>query len=129
MPLRVSFPPRALNPNKRSKRWGNVNARRPARVYKEEVYWATVEAVSKGWVTVPETDRIGVHLIFTPPTERGPIWDDDNMEAAFKAGRDGLAMALKRDDRCFKVTREVRSRDAQFKLGKVVIELRPLTDG
>lgn len=124
MPLEVSFPPRALNPNKRNKRFGNVQARKAAKPYKHEVYWATIEALQRGLITVPETERINVHLTFIPPIERGPAWDDDNMEAAFKAGRDALAQAIKRDDRCFTVTREVRQRERK---GRVIIELRPLT--
>lgn len=96
-------------------------------MYKEEVYWETIRALSRDEIDVPETDRINVHLRFTPPMEGGAVPDDDNIEAAFKAGRDGLALAIKRDDKCFTVTREVLPRNSQFKLGQVVIELRPLT--
>lgn len=126
LPLEVSYPPRILNPNKKSKHWGPKA--RAAKTYRFEVYWATKEALQKGWITVPETPRTNVHLIFTPPMETGAVPDDDNMEAAFKAGRDGLALALNRDDRHFTVTREVLPRDPAFKLGKVRIELWPLDD-
>lgn len=46
-----------------------------------------------------------MHLTFYPPSAHKR--DDDNLEAAFKAGRDGVAEAMGVDDNRFQVTREV----------------------
>jgi len=61
------------------------------------------EAINKGrWDLKPLRDlveaggQIHVFLDFHPPNRRAR--DDDNIIAAFKAGRDGLADALKIDD-------------------------------
>jgi crossover junction endodeoxyribonuclease RusA len=112
-----------LSPNRKAGHWG-VKAK-AAKAYRREVYFLTKQALQRGWLEVPDTERINMHLTFWPPLQRGPSWDDDNMEAAFKSGRDGLADAIRRNDRCFKVTREVMP--TRIPNGKVVIELRPLT--
>jgi crossover junction endodeoxyribonuclease RusA len=125
LPLEVSFPPRILNPNKsKGLHWGKTSGAK--KTYKNEVFWATKEAVQRGWIVIPDTPKIGVHLIFIPPIEPGPVWDDDNCEAAFKSGRDGLALALGRDDRQFEATKKILPRDPAYRLGKVRIELTPI---
>jgi crossover junction endodeoxyribonuclease RusA len=122
LPLEVSFPPRILNPNKsKGKHWGTLSGAK--KTYLHEVFWSAKEALQKGWIVHPRSDKIKVHLIFIPPCERGPIPDDDNLETAFKSGRDGLAKALGVDDRCFMVSKEVTKRDPACPLGKVQIQL------
>jgi crossover junction endodeoxyribonuclease RusA len=44
-------------------------------------------------------------LFFVPPDRRA--YDDDNLEARFKAGRDGLADAAGTSDRDWRPTRRV----------------------
>lgn len=63
--------------------------------------------------------EIHVHLIFHPKTKRKP--DDDNLEAAFKSGRDGIAEAMGVDDANWRVTREIAD---PMKGGAVVVDIR-----
>ena len=53
-----------------------------------------------------EPAKVAIHLDFFPP--RRGARDDDNAEAAFKAGRDGVASALRVDDSRFVVSRNLR---------------------
>lgn len=50
-------------------------------------------------MVVPNTHRIALWLDFYPPDRRAR--DDDNMIASFKAGRDGIALALGINDKRF----------------------------
>jgi crossover junction endodeoxyribonuclease RusA len=49
---------------------------------------------------VPAGSKLALWLDFYPPDRRHR--DDDNMIASFKAGRDGLALALGIDDKRFR---------------------------
>lgn len=51
-------------------------------------------------MAVPDTPKIALWLDFVPPDRRHR--DDDNLVASFKAGRDGIAMALGIDDKRFR---------------------------
>lgn len=125
MPLEVSFPPRSLNPNKsHGRHWGGL--RKAKQLYFNEVFWSAKEALQKGWLELPTTERIGLHLQFIPPSGPGRVPDDDNIEASFKTGRDGLALALKVDDGRFVASKEVLPRSAVYPLGLTRIQLTPL---
>jgi crossover junction endodeoxyribonuclease RusA len=50
-------------------------------------------------------EKIALRIVFVPPSRRR--YDDDNLLASFKAGRDGLADALGVDDRAFVTTLSV----------------------
>jgi len=50
-------------------------------------------------MVAPDSHRIALWLDFFPPDRRAR--DDDNIIASFKAGRDGLALALGIDDKRF----------------------------
>jgi len=63
---------------------------------------------------VESGEQIHVFLDFCPPNRRAR--DDDNVIAAFKAGRDGLADALKIDD-CHFRTHPFLKRDEIVKPG------------
>lgn len=100
--LVLSYPPALLSPNAR------VHHHELARVkaaYRRACWadaWGQLGIV--GCTALGSGDApIHVHLDFFPPNTRPR--DDDNAEAAFKAGRDGLADALKCDDRRFVVTK------------------------
>lgn len=56
-------------------------------------------ALAAGWRGIPWEGRVHLWIDFYPPDKRHR--DDDNMAAAFKSGRDGLADALKIDDKRF----------------------------
>jgi len=104
--LVLPWPPKELNPNNRSlhpaKRSGFVKR------YRHDCWALALEAfgVGGGAVLFPGAAPIAVRLDFFPPDGRSR--DDDNCEAAFKAGRDGVAQALNVDDRRFVVTRRLR---------------------
>lgn len=51
-------------------------------------------------MVVPDSHRIGLWVDFYPPDRRHR--DDDNLIASFKAGRDGIALALGIDDKRFR---------------------------
>ena len=50
-------------------------------------------------MVAPDSPKIALWLAFYPPDRRAR--DDDNMVASFKAGRDGIALALGIDDKRF----------------------------
>ena len=90
----LPWPPKDLSPNARI-HWGRRS--KAARLYRRACYVLTREA---GLFVDWEGD-IHVWIDFCPPDRRHR--DDDNMIAAFKSGRDGLADALAVNDRRFRV--------------------------
>ena len=87
----LPWPPAALSPNARS-HWAIRS--RAAKSYRLQCFLFARQA----GLEAPE-GRILLDLEFIPPTMRRR--DDDNLTAAFKAGRDGLADALGIDDSRF----------------------------
>ena len=89
----LPWPPKGLSPNART-HW---RAKAPiAKAYKQACWALTLEA----GVVVPDSPRLALWLDFYPPDRRSR--DDDNLVAAFKSGRDGLALALGIDDKRFR---------------------------
>jgi crossover junction endodeoxyribonuclease RusA len=88
----VPFPPVACNPNRRD-HWGKIRA---AKAYRREC-WALALAAG---IKLPRTGNLIFRLDFFPPDLARR--DDDNAIASFKAGRDGIAEALKIDDSRFR---------------------------
>lgn len=113
--IRCSYPPKPLWPNSRT-HWG-LKAR-VAKSYRHECnILAKQQNVHKAnW---PD-GKIKVHLTFHPAGNP----DDDNLEAAFKSGRDGIADAMGVDDKRFVVTRDV---GPKVKGGCVLVQI--LTEG
>lgn len=103
MPLEVSYPPRILNPN-RTAHWGKKHKAKKA--YRDEVTVLARDALHRGLIALPETERVGLDLTFYPPWPPRKR-DDDNVEAAFKCGRDALAAVLGIDDSLFEVTKRM----------------------
>ena len=91
--LILLFPPRILNPNNRA-HWSTKA--KAAKSYKREC-WAV--AKHSGWFGREFTPKVHLWIDFYPPDKRP--YDDDNIAAAFKAGRDGIASALGIDDKRF----------------------------
>ncbi|WP_347270999.1 hypothetical protein [Rhizorhabdus histidinilytica] len=92
------YPPNALSPNK-VVHWSK-RARAKAR-YRRDCF--ALALASK--VVAPAKGVIRVRLDMFPPARDRR--DDDNAEASFKAGRDGIADALRVDDSRFKVERHL----------------------
>lgn len=112
MSLVLPWPPKELSPNARV-HW-SVKARK-AKAYRAAAYLLTKQA----GIAAPE-GRAVLALEFVPPDRRAR--DDDNLVAAFKAGRDGIAEALGVDDKRF-VT-EFRMSDETTPGGCVRVALR-----
>jgi crossover junction endodeoxyribonuclease RusA len=90
--LTLPWPPKALSPNART-HW---RAKSPITKAYKQACWALCK---ESGMVAPDSPRIALWLDFYPPDRRAR--DDDNMIASFKAGRDGLALALGIDDKRF----------------------------
>ena len=100
----VPWPPKELSPNAR-KHWA-VRSRK-AKVYRAQCFAYARNALAQSDLELQ--GRLVLALVFCPPDRRKR--DDDNLVAAFKSGRDGIADALGIDDSLF-VT--------QFEIGQPV---------
>lgn len=95
----VPFPPVELSPNWR----GHHHAVAKVKKAYRQLCWAlALEAKLKVPAYAGADGKFAVRLDFFPPTRARR--DDDNTPASFKAGRDGIADALKCDDSRFRTT-------------------------
>ena len=114
--ITLPFPPKELSPNGRG-HWSKVS--KAKRGYRTTCYWlALIEKNKANWSCEHDV-KIALELNFYMPDKR--FRDDDNLEASFKAGRDGLADALCVNDRHFKVTRIIHPQVVPT--GKIVVRL------
>jgi crossover junction endodeoxyribonuclease RusA len=89
----LPWPPKECSPNARV-HWSKKA--KAAKAYRR----ACCELAREAKLKIPEGEgALHLFLDFYPPDRRAR--DDDNLTAAFKSGRDGLADALKVDDRHF----------------------------
>lgn len=88
MSTRFPWPPKTLSPNARV-HWATRS--RAAKRYRQDCFYLAKCAGLK----MPGSAGI-LSLTFCPPDRRKR--DDDNLVAAFKAGRDGIAQAMGIDD-------------------------------
>lgn len=86
----LPWPPAALNPNNRP-HWAVKS--KAAKAYRQACFYAFRESCVFG---VDWDGPIDLWIDFYPPDKRQR--DDDNLMAAFKSGRDGIADALKVND-------------------------------
>lgn len=91
MVISLPWPPSELSPNARV-HW-SVKAKH-SKWYRTECHLLTLKAGIKA-----PAGKAVLSLEFVPPDRRAR--DDDNLIAAFKSGRDGIAAALGVDDRQF----------------------------
>jgi crossover junction endodeoxyribonuclease RusA len=115
MIVRCPWLDRTLSPNSR-KHW---RAKADATARYLRACWAAAREAGAKDCHVGHEGRIPVHLTFCHPTARQ--WDDDNLEATFKAGRDGVAKAMGVDDKRFQVTRSIGEK---VKGGCVIVEIK-----
>ena len=95
----VPFPPVELSPNFR----GHYMKISPVKKVYRRLCWAlALEAKLKVPAYAGKDGKIAVRLDFFPPNRASR--DDDNVPASFKAGRDGIADAMKCDDARFVTT-------------------------
>lgn len=95
MNVTLPWPPKDLSPNSRI-HWSRRS--KAAKAYRRACHVLTLEAGIRG---VDWTGDIHLWIDFYPPDRRHR--DDDNMIAAFKAGRDGMADAMGLDDKRFRI--------------------------
>jgi hypothetical protein len=91
----LPWPERALSPNARVHYLARARAARAAR---STAYWL---AKGAGWPTLSRAGQLNVTIVAHPKTRKQ--CDDDNLIAALKPARDGLARALGVDDARFRV--------------------------
>ena len=110
----LPWPPKDLSPNAR-KHWA-------AKAKAAKSYRATCWALAKeAGLSVDWDGAVHLWITFTPPSLRA--YDDDNLIAAFKSGRDGLADALGINDKRFRVQPWVSEKS--IKGGSVCVKLSP----
>jgi len=81
-----SWPSSLLSPNART-HW--AAKAKIAKAYRRECYFLTLASPLTPWEF---EGGIALQLVFHPPMNRQ--YDDDNLVARFKAGRDGMAEAM-----------------------------------
>lgn len=112
----LPWPPSILSPNARP-HWSAKS--RAAKQYRNACYLLAHEAGMRG---VEWEGTIHLWITYLPPDRRHR--DDDNLIAAFKSGRDGLADAMGVDDKRFRIHPYV-STSEYVKGGAVRIVLTP----
>ncbi len=106
----LPWPPSNLSPNARQ-HWSSLA--RAKKVYRHACY---VTALSQG-AKPANTDKLHVSLTFVPPNRRAH--DLDNCLARMKSGLDGLADALKVDDKRWSLS--IRKEEAIGGFVRVVV--------
>lgn len=114
MQVILPWPPKELSPNARL-HWTKVSKAKKA--YRDACYYLALQAGAKSFKA---SGKVAIDLTFYPPDRRHR--DDDNMLAAMKAGRDGLADALGVNDHKFKTSFEVAEEIGNF----VRVEVRAI---
>ncbi|MEN6547925.1 MAG: endodeoxyribonuclease RusA [Armatimonadia bacterium] len=112
MKIILPWPPKELSPNARS-HWS-----KKAKAAKSYRHACRIITFASG-IKAPD-GRVLLVLEFVPPNRQRR--DDDNLVAAFKAGRDGIADALGIDDSRF--TTQFSMRAEPVKDGAVIVEIR-----
>jgi len=114
MSLVLPWPPAILNPNVRAHWARKADATKQYRLH-------CFVLAQQAKLTKPK-GRAVLSLTFCPPDKRRR--DDDNMLAAFKAGRDGIAQALGIDDNKLSLMIEVGEpvKGGQVKVQIMVME-------
>jgi len=90
--IHLPWPPRQLSPNA-TEHWSKKAK------YKKDYRFACYLMTYQSKVTAPADGKIPLTITFYPPDKRHR--DADNMVASIKAGLDGVADALKVNDRRF----------------------------
>lgn len=114
--VRLPWPPRELSPNYHG---GLRNKLRARKGYRDQCVYLAMEAKLRSPCT---EGKIALKLDFYPPDRRDR--DDDNLIASFKHGRDGIAIAIKVDDKRFRTVPTFH--DEVVKRGAVIVTLEAL---
>lgn len=110
--ITLPYPPMELSPNARL-HWSKIS-----KVKKRYRFECFIEAKRQGIKPVDRlVESVKIHLLFFPPDARHR--DQDNMEASCKSLLDGLADAMKVNDRLFSISKDV----SLDKLNKVEVTI------
>ena len=93
--LELPWPPSSLSPNTKHGHWGGLQRAKDR--YRAACCLATLDALRKRQV---RDEPMRVRLEFRPPPD-GRERDPDNLGARMKAGLDGVAQAMRINDRQF----------------------------
>lgn len=113
--VRLPWPPKELSPNFSGMFRAKLRAKKS---YRQACWAAALEAKLKA----PASDKIALKIEFFPPDRRSR--DDDNLIASFKHGRDGIALAVKVDDRRFRTIPTFHTEIVPG--GEIIVTLEPL---
>lgn len=113
--VRLPWPPKELSPNFHGKRRDQMRAKKAYRT----TCWAEALAAK---LRAPDSEKIALKVEFFPPDRRSR--DDDNLIARFKHGRDGIALALRIDDKRFRTVPTFH--DEVVPGGEIIVTLEPL---
>lgn len=117
--INLLYPDMRLSPNqKHGKHWGSTQK------HKETMRNSSIWLVNAMKLPKIEADELHVVHHFYPPDRRNR--DDDNVIAAFKTQRDGVAIALGIDDKYW--ISEYHFHNQPTKNGKVILEITPQTN-
>lgn len=116
----LPWPPAKLSPN------GRTHWRSKATIFKRYKLQCALIAGPKLAGQFKATQLVALGLEFIAPDKRRR--DDDNLIGAFKAGRDGLAMAAGVDDSQFRMQPHPRISEQTVKGGIVRVTLRRMED-
>lgn len=112
MKIELPYPPKELSPNATLHWAKKMKFKKSYR----QTCWAL--ALSQKLTAPPGDGKIDIHITFYPPDRRHR--DADNMVASIKAGLDGVADALKVNDKRFLPTFKFSDEP----LGKIVVEIK-----
>ena len=113
MKIHLPYPHKALWPN------GRAHWAAKARETKKHHSWAHTATLAVDDRPKVSDDKLTVHItVHGKPT--GPLPDEDNVAAAFKAYQDGIASAIGIDDRHFAAP---TVSFADTRTGKFVVEI------
>ena len=104
--IMLPWPPRELSPNYRAAHWSAIS--KAKKRYRAACFIQAREQGAKAMQTGP----LDVALIFHPPDRRHRDWD--NMIASMKAGLDGLADAIRVDDKHWRLSFQVSDQTGGF---------------
>ena len=114
--VRLPWPPQELSPNYS----GMFRAKLRAKKSYRQTCWAA--ALEAKLIDPCPGKKIALNIEFFPPDRRSR--DDDNLIARFKHGRDGIALAIKVDDKRFRTVPTFH--DDVVPGGEIVVTLEPL---
>jgi crossover junction endodeoxyribonuclease RusA len=114
--VRLPWPPVELSPNYHGKLRNKMRAKK---AYRQHCWAAAMEAKLK---SPCPAGKIALKIEFFPPDRRSR--DDDNLISRFKHGRDGIAQAIRIDDKRFRTVPTFH--DEIVPGGEIIVTLEPL---